>query len=321
MKQFVMEFKDYYKTLGVDKKATAEQIKKSYRTLAHKYHPDKNPDNKAAENKFKDISEAYEVLSDPEKRRKFDNLGSSFSNFRQSGGNTEEFNWNEWFDNNERKKRSAGQRSTVNDFFSNNDSASDFFEKIFGGGFGGKKKNSPQPRNGEDITTNIEITLEEAYKGVTRQLTVDNQIIEIKLKPGIDTGQVLKISGKGTQGKNGGANGDLVINVTVKPHKRVERKGNDLYVEITIDLYKAMLGGSSKITTFAGTIKLTIPPETQHGKVLMLKGIGMPKYSKPDEHGDLYVTLNVKLPQNLTPREKELFLELKNLAITTNKTT
>ncbi len=300
-----MDFKDYYKTLGVDKKATAEQIKKSYRTLAHKYHPDKNPDNKAAENKFKDISEAYEVLSDPEKRRKFDSLGSTFSNFRQSGGNSEEFNWNEWYENNERKKRAGGQRSTVNDFFANNETTSDFFEKIFGGGFGGKKKNSPQARNGEDISANIEITLEEVYKGVTKQI--------------LDTGQVLKISGKGTQGKNGGINGDLVINVSVKPHKRVERKGDDLYVEITIDLYKAMLGGTSKITTFAGTIKLTIPPETQHGKVLMLKGIGMPKYSKPDEHGDLYVTLNVKLPQNLSDREKELFLELKNIASTSNK--
>lgn len=315
-----MDFKDYYKILGVDKKASAEQIKKSYRSLAQKYHPDKNQGNQAAENKFKEINEAYEVLSDTDKRRKYDNLGSSFTNFRQSGGNTNDFNWAEWFENNEKKKRAGSARSTVNDFFANNDTASDFFEKIFGSGFGSKKKSSPQPVRGEDITTTVELTLEEAYNGVTKKIVTEGQTIELKLKPGIENGQVLKISAKGGLGKNGGANGDLIINISVKSHKRVIRKGSDLYVEITTDLYKAILGGTSKITTFAGTVKLTVPPETQHGKVLVLKGLGMPLYSNPEMHGDLYVTLNVKLPQNLTDRERELFTELKAISQSAHKT-
>jgi curved DNA-binding protein len=308
-----MDFKDYYKILGVDKKASADQIKKSYRALAQKYHPDKNPDNKAAENKFKEINEAYEVLGDADKRKKYDNLGSSFNNFRQTGGRSSDFNWNDWIDpNGERRRRGADMRSGVNDFFSKNDNSSDFFEKIFGGGFN-RRRGNPTPMRGDDISATVELTLEEAYNGVSKVIDANGQKIEVKFKPGIDDGQIQKISSKGYPGKHGGENGDLIITVAIKPHKRVQRKGLNLYVEITIDLYKAILGGSSKITTFAGTIKLNIPPESQPGKQLMLKGLGMPKYNAAGEFGDLYVTLNVKLPQNLSEKEVALFTELKNL--------
>lgn len=313
-----MDFKDYYKILEVDKSATADEIKKKYRQLAQKYHPDKNQGNPAAENKFKDLNEAYDVLSDAEKRAKYDSLGSSFSKFRNSGGSSADFNWSDWMNKNQssqRRKKTSDMFSGINDFFSKNETSSDFFEKIFGGGFGNKQKSTRnQSAKGSDYQTNVEITLEEAYKGCSKIINIDNQKIEVKFKPGIENGQNLKISGKGLPGKNGGERGDLLIAVNIKPHKRVNRKGDDLYVEITVDLYKAVLGGTSKITTFAGTVKLSIPPESQQGKVLCLKGLGMPNYNTPDKTGDLYVTLNVKLPENLSEKERELFTELKELS-------
>jgi curved DNA-binding protein len=313
-----MDFKDYYKILEVEKNASAAEIKKKYRQLAQKYHPDKNQGNVNAENKFKDLNEAYEVLGDPEKRAKYDSLGSSFSNFRNSGGDSNDFNWADWMSKNQntqRRKKTSDMFSGINDFFSKNENSSDFFEKIFGSGFANKQKaHKNPPQRGSDYQANVELTLEEAHKGTSRVITIDNQKIEVKFKPGIDNGQTLKISGKGLPGKNGGDRGDLLISVAVKPHKRVERKGDDLFVEITIDLYKAILGGSSKITTFAGTVKLNIPPESQQGKVLCLKGLGMPNYNTPEKVGDLYVTLTVKLPENLSDREKELFTELKDLS-------
>ncbi len=318
-----MEFKDYYKILEVDKKANAEQIKKSFRKLAQKYHPDKNPNDKTAESKFKDINEAYEVLGDPEKRKKYDNLGSSYNNFRQTGGRSADFNWQDWFDKSQQFRTggspggfgassSQGRRSSINDFFSNNDSSSDFFEKIFGFA-SGKKRATKQSQTGEDITAKVELTIEEAYKGCVKPFLVNGKKIEVKLKPGIDNEQILKITGKGKPGTNGGANGNLIINVSIKPHKRLERKGNDLYTTIDVDLYKAILGGIAKITTFAGTISLNIPPESQQGKTLFLKGLGMPLYTDATKKGDLYITLNVQVPQNLSAREKELFTELQAL--------
>lgn len=319
-----MDFKDYYKILEVDKKATTDQIKKNFRKFAQKYHPDKNPNDKTAENKFKEINEAYEVLSDPEKRKKYDNLGSSYNNFRESGGNNTDFNWNDWF-NQSRQQSNTGNyssksnsRSSVNDFFANNDTASDFFEKIFGGGFTGRKKAAKQPQKGENIIAKIDLTLEEAYKGAAKPISINGKTIEVKFKPGIENNQSLKISNKGMPGKNAGPSGDLIINVEVKPHKRVERKGNDLYTEIDVDLYKAILGGTAKIITFAGTVNLNIPAESQQGKTLMLKGLGMPIYSDTSKKGDLYVKLNVLLPQNLSEKEKELFTELQNIIAKNN---
>lgn len=313
-----MEYKDYYKILEVDKKATGDQIKKNFRKLAQKYHPDKNPNDKTAENKFKDINEAYEVLGDTDKRKKYDTLGSSYSNFRQSGGNSSDFNWNDWFSQNRQADPSGAysqnRRSNINDFFTNNDSGSDFFEKIFGFGGNKRKTTTKQPVRGEDVNAKVEITLEEAFKGVAKPLNVNGKNIEVKFKPGIENNQSLKISSKGKPGKNGASAGDLIITVEIKPHKRVERKGNDLYTTIDIDLYKAVLGGNAKIVTFAGTINLNIPAETQQGKTLMLKGLGMPSYSDNAKKGDLYITLNILMPQQLSEREKELFTELQKIA-------
>ncbi len=303
-----MEYKDYYKILGVSKTATTDEIKKVYRQLALKYHPDTNPNNKAAEDKFKEINEAYEVLGDAEKRKKYDNLGSSWNRYRQTGGNTEDFDWSQWT-----SRRPQGRRKT-SDTFSNigdifGQGASDFFENIFGG-FTKKTGFQQPPRRGEDIETELEISLEEAFRGTQKQFIVENQKIELNIKPGINDGQVLKISGKGRPGKTGGINGDILIKIKITPHKRVQREGNDLHLEVTIDLYKAILGGNSTLKTFGDTVKLNIPPESQHGSILKIKGQGMPIYSNPTQRGDLFIKLNIKIPKNLTQKEIELFKEL-----------
>ena len=318
-----MEFKDYYKILGVDKKADNAEIKKAYRKLAQKYHPDKTKGDPEAEKKFKEVNEAYHVLTDPEKRQKYDNLGSSYNNFRQSGGREGDFQWEDWFSGRPGgARRSTGERfRTVGDIFDSG-GLSDFFEKIFGGSFGGagtktgyrqKRGYRHPPSRGEDQEAEIEISLEEAFRGTTKRLSVNGQAIDLKIKPGINTGQTLRLKGKGTPGKSGGQSGDLMIKVNVKDHPKVERKGDDLYVPVRIDLFKAVLGGSASINTFGGKLKINIPPESQPGKKLKLKGQGMPNYSNPDIRGDLYIELEVELPQNLSKEEKKQFEKLRDL--------
>lgn len=303
-----MEFKNYYQILGVQKNASLEEIKKAYRNLARKYHPDANPNNKQAEEKFKEINEAYEVLSDPEKRAKYDNLGSSWNNFRKTGGRQEDFNWNDWFTSQQGRRTSRRGFNNFQETFSGS-GFSDFFEKIFGG-FGNFRTNVKQEQQVITPHYELEISLEEAFHGCSRILVVEGKKIELKIKPGIMDGQILKIPGRTI---NNNEIEDLLIKIKITPHKKVIRKGNDLYVEVPIDLYKAILGGSSKLQTFGGTISFTIPPETQPGKILKLKGQGMPDYNNPQIRGDLYITLQVKLPKNLSTREKELFTELSKL--------
>lgn len=318
-----MDFKDYYKILGVEKTASDEDIKKAYRKLAHKYHPDTNKTGTNTEDKFKELSEAYEVLKDPEKRKKYDNLGSSFNRYRQQGGSSDDFSWSDWYERSggsqQRSKRDNYQ--TVGDFFNSGGGLSDFFERIFGG-MSGQKSGFNQSRgfnltaqNGEDISSEVEITLEEAFSGTSRFLQInDGKKLEVKFKPGIVDGQILKISKKGGAGKHGGENGDLIITIKVLPNAKVERKGNDLYADANIDLYTMILGGTSKISTFGGTLKINIPETSPLGKVLKLKGQGMPKYgSSSDERGDLYIKLLPKLPKSLSEEEKELFAKLKSM--------
>ncbi|MFP4528374.1 MAG: DnaJ C-terminal domain-containing protein, partial [Candidatus Kapaibacterium sp.] len=288
-------------------------------------------DNKEAEEKFKDISEAYDVLKDTEKRQKFDNLGSSYNRFRQSGGTSQDFNWSDWFS---QQQAQRGQKyRTMGDFFSQGGGLSDFFEKIFGGGaaaggagfgqeFSGTRPgagyrqqtgfNYP-PRKGENYESEVEISLEEAYRGTSRMIEINSHRLEVKFRPGITDGQIMKISGKGMPGAGGGKRGDLLIRVKVRPHKRVERRGDDLYVDAEIDLYKMILGGQSTLSTFGGRLKFNITPESQPGKVMKLSGQGMPHYNDPSKKGDLYVKLGVRLPKNLTDEEKELFKKLKDI--------
>lgn len=310
-----MEFKDYYKILGVERNASIEEIKKAYRKLAQKYHPDRNPGNKEAEEKFKEINEAYEVLSDPEKRRKYDNLGTSWFNFQQQGGRPDQFNWSDWFAYEPvgtKKSRRTGF-SYLDEILGSGGTFSDFFEKIFGFDFGYKtapKSQSYQTKTSKDIHYEIQINLEEAFKGTTKIIEIHGKKIEVKIKPGIIDGQMLKIPLKSVLGNN--YNGDLLIRVRVLPHKKVERKGNDLYVDVPIDIFKLILGGESKIKTFGGLIKFRIPLKSQNGTILKLKGQGMPKYNNPSERGDLYLKLIAKIPENLSEKEMKLIQEIQN---------
>lgn len=308
-----MDFKDYYKVLEVDKKASDEDIKKSYKKLAKKFHPDVNK-SPEAEKKFKDISEAYNVLSDSEKRRKYDNLGSDFSSYTQRGGNSDGFDWTKWY-NSQAQSQSSGQRSgqTINDIFDNGGSVSDFFERIFGGSNKNPFSKAPQPQSGENYEMSVDLTLEEAFSGTARLLTINNEKMEIKFKPGVKTDQVMKITGKGYPGKNNGKNGDLLIKIKIIEHNKYERDNDDIKMEALIDVLTLILGGEAKINTLSGQLKITIPPESQNGKILKLKGQGMPMYNDSTKRGDLYLKLIAKLPSKLSDREKELFEEIKEI--------
>lgn len=327
-KDIAMENKDYYAILGVSKTATAEEIKKSYRKLAQKYHPDRNPGNKDAENKFKEINEAYEVLSNPDKRKQYDNP-NPFGRFGGAGGYSSNaqggaggFSWSDIFSQAggaARNFRTGGQRGRsggFGDFFSNFDSGEEggggIFDNLFGRGTA--RRSSPAaPEQGADVSAHVEITLEEAFGGTVKKIITPNETIEIKLKPGIANGQILKIPQKGKPGSNGGRNGDLLLNVIIKNKDNFERSGDDLTQVVDIDLYKAIFGGTAKIDTLAGAVEIKIAAGSAQGKVLKLKGLGMPRYTAANSRGDLYVKLNIVIPTKLSAKEKELFAELKKI--------
>jgi curved DNA-binding protein len=290
-----MSYKDYYKILGVAKTATAEEIKKAYRKLAIKYHPDKNAGNKQAEDRFKEINEANEVLGDPEKRKKYDDYGENWQHYQQSHSGANQ-------------KGNRNQYSTFSGDFGDEGNFSDFFESMFGGRFA---EGRHQSRKGNDLHAEAEISLEEAYKGTTRLMEVENEKLQMKFKPGVKDGQVLRIRGKGGTGRGGGTRGDIYVTVKVSPHPYFERKENDLYCDLPVDLYDAVLGGKATVRTLKGPIKIDIPKGTENEKVLRLKGMGMPVYGE-SHHGDLYARVKVVLPKNLGPEELELFKQLKS---------
>lgn len=310
-----MEYKDYYKILGVDKTATQQDIKKAYRRLARKYHPDVNPGNKSAEARFKEINEAYEVLSDPEKRKKYDELGASWQQWQNMGGDPRGFDWSQWFAGGAqpRSGRVHVEYADLNDLFGGG-GFSDFFRSIFGdiGGYTAYEQR-PRSRRGQDLEQHVEITLEEAYSGTKRILQIDNRRLEVKIPAGVDTGSTVRISGEGEPGMGGGPRGNIYLRISVLPHNTFERKGDDLYCTIPVDLYTAMLGGEIAVPTLKGQVMLKIPPETQNGKRFRLKGLGMPSLQNPKVTGDLYVEVRVTLPQALSKREKELFMQLASL--------
>ncbi len=293
-----MDYKDYYKILGVSKTATTDEIKKVYRKLAVKYHPDKNPNNKIAEEKFKEINEANNILADSEKRKKYDELGENWDTHQQ--------NYNSNYNN------SKNRQYDENDF-------SDFFENMFGGSFSTDSKNRQQHKfTGEDYSDNLYISFEEAYVGTTRQIEIHNQKLQLKIKPGIKNEQVLRLKAKGGKGTNGGQDGDLYITVHLAGHKVFMRKDDDLYCDLNVDIYTVILGGQIQITTLKNTIKITIAKETDNGKVFRLKGMGMPKYNKENEFGDIYAKINVVLPKNISQKEIELFEQLQKIKTTKN---
>lgn len=306
-----MEYKDYYKILGVDKNASQQEIKKSYRRLARQYHPDVNPGNKSAEARFKEINEAYEVLSDPEKRKKYDELGASWQQWQRMGGDPGGFNWSQWYAGGQPGGRVHVEYGNLEDMLGGD--FSDFFRTIFGGMAGGAYDRQPRSRRGQDLDYPVEITLEEAYSGTKRILQTDDRRIEVTIPPGVDTGSRVRIAGEGGSGVGGGPKGDLYLRITVLPHRIFQRKGDDLYCEVPIDLYTAILGGEVPVPTLKGQVMLKIPPETQGGRRFRLSGLGMPNLKNPKERGDLYAEVKIVLPQRLSKEEKALFAQLASL--------
>jgi curved DNA-binding protein len=297
-----MEYKDYYHVLGVSKKATQDEIKKAYRKLAVKYHPDKNPGVKSAEEKFKEISEAYEVLGDPEKRKQYDNLGANWKQYQQAG-----------YEHGPSAGRNRSRTYTYgdgedSDFFGGG-GFSDFFESFFGRGRGNAGMHDfdfpPSDLQGE-----ILITLQEAYHGTERIVDVGGEKIKVKIKPGAYNGLTLRAKGKGQKSPSGRA-GDLHLTIVVQPDSTYERKGDDLHMEAPLNLFTALLGGKQEVSTLSGKINISLKEGTQNGKIVRLKGKGMPVYGKPDQHGDLYIKLLVSIPEHLTAHQKQLIQKLK----------
>lgn len=303
-----MNFKDYYTVLGVEKTASQKEIKKAYRKGAAKYHPDKNPENKEAEEKFKELNEANEVLSDPEKRKKYDTLGAD---------------WAKYGDGNYSGRQQQGRSGSgsyrfegdPNDFFGQGGSEySDFFEQFFGGRTtGGRQGRRRASFAGNDLQAELEITLLEAYHGSKRTFELQGKTIRISIKPGAYEGQKLRLKGKGGAGINGGPNGDLYIVLRLVREPKFVREGDNLTTTITVDLYDAILGEKKEIPTLTGSVKMKIPEGLTSGQVLRLKGKGMPVYRKPKVFGDLLVKVNISLPKGLTTEELDLFKQLKKI--------
>lgn len=305
-----MDYKDYYKVLGVDKKASTDEIKKAYRKLAMKYHPDRNPNDKKAEDMFKDINEAHEVLSDPEKRSRYDQLQNSYASWQQAGGSPGSFRWEDLFGGG-----FGGQtRVEVHDYdgdFGDLGGFSDFFRTFFGGAAGQRTRQSAgnrayavprQPRTYQQAVT---ISLHEAYHGTSRSLDVDGKRKEIKIPPGVKTGTKVRASGAGPQ------DSDIYLVIDVSADPRFVRKGDDLLTDVGIDLPTAVLGGEVRVETFTGNVMLKIPPGTQPGQTFRLAGKGMPQLRQKGKYGNLLVKANVKIPKNLSDKEKKLFEELR----------
>lgn len=304
-----MDYKDYYKILGVERSASEQEIKKSYRKLAMKYHPDKNPGDKQAEDKFKDINEAYQVLSDTEKRSRYDQLGDSYFRYQQNGGAPNGFNWDQW--NAAGRQAGGARRVNVDDLGGMfGGGFSDFFRMIFGemGGDidqvrrGPSRSATPQP-----VEQPVSITFMESFSGTTRTVQIGNKRLEVKIPRGAKSGTRIRVPGGVASPAMAS---DLYLVVDVIPDKRYERKESDLHTDVTIDLYTAVLGGQAAVVTPGGNVTLTIPAGTQPGQTFRLAGRGMPHLKDPSRTGDLYAKVKVIIPRTLTDSERDQFRKL-----------
>jgi curved DNA-binding protein len=292
-----MNYKDYYSILGVAKEATTDEIKTAYRKLALRYHPDKTKGDKAANEKFVEINEANQVLSDPEKRKKYDQYGNDWQH-------ADEFEKQKQY-----QQQSSGSGRSRNSGAQPGGDFSDFFESMFGG-FGGGAQSRQMKFRGEDYTAEIKLNLLDVFKTHQQTITVNGKNIRITIPAGIENGQTIKITGHGSPGVNGGPNGDLYIKFSVANHSIFKRLENNLYATIDLDLYTAILGGEMILDTLDGQVKLKVKPETQNGSKVKLKGKGFPVYKNEGQFGDLFITWSVKIPTNLSEKQKELFTQL-----------
>lgn len=298
-----MDYIDYYKTLGITKSATEAEIKKAYRKLARKYHPDLNPNDKEAEQKFKEINEANEVLSNPENRKKYDKYGKDWKHadeFEKAG-----------YDPNQQQY--SRQRQANPDFSGDDFSESDFSD-FFNSMYGSRRSSRSKVKyRGADFNAELQLDLTSAYKTHKQSLVVNGKNIRITIPAGVENGQIIKIPGHGGPGANGGPNGDLYITFVIENNSDFKREGNNLYADVDLDLYTAILGGEVLVNTLDGKVKIKVPPETQPGTKVKLKGKGFPVYKKENQFGDLYITYTIKIPTKLSEKEKELFKELSKI--------
>ena len=325
-----MDFKDYYATLGVSKTATDKELKQAFRKLARKHHPDVNPGDASAESKFKEVNEAYEVLGDPEKRKKYDELGANWRMYEQAGGpppGAQGFGGGfpggggfrggvHTMTEDEMREMFGGSGGGESPF-------SDFFQAFFGGAVseeprGPRAGGRSRARKGRDLEQEIELSLEDAYRGVTRRLQFrlggQTRSVDVRIPAGVGDGSRVRIGGEGESGTGGSPAGDLYLRIRLTPNPTYERKGQDLYVKVPVPLTTAVLGGEADVKTLAGkSLRLKIPPTTQHGQIFRLKGHGMPVTGKAGEHGDLYATADVQLPRQLTPEQRSHYEALQKL--------
>jgi curved DNA-binding protein len=327
-----MEFKDYYATLGVSKTASEKELKQAYRKLARKHHPDVNPGDKGAESKFKEINEAYEVLGDPDKRRKYDELGANWRMYEQAqqqgqpfggagspfggfGGDAGEGGaWTINMGGGGPGGYRTMSEEEMRDMFGTEDPFSDFFRTFFGGrgAAGGQEARgrgrAPRSQRGRDVESEAELTLEEAYHGAMRRISITHgghaRSVDVRIPPGVKDGSRVRVAGEGEAGSGGAASGDLYLRVRIRPHPVFERKGEDLYVKVQIPVTTAVLGGEAQVPTITGSVRLKVPETTQPGQIFRLKGHGMPVVGKPDTKGDLYATADVQLPRSLSKDQR-----------------
>lgn len=300
-----MDYKDYYQVLGVSRSASTDEIRKAYRKLAMQYHPDRNPDDKQAEERFKEINEAYQVLNDSQKRAHYDRVGSAYSNWQQRGGQGG-FDWGRWAGN-----APGGTRveyGDLNDLFGDEGGLfSEFFRTIFGGGGMGAartaSRGNPASRGAPAYQQQVEISLEDAFNGTTLQIQVDGKRKQVRIPPGVRTGSKVRVAGAGPNGN------DLYLIVQVKENQKFERKGNNLHTSAKVSVFIAILGGEAEVETMTGKVKLTIPPGTQPEQVFRLAGRGMPNLKSSETKGDLFVRLKVEIPKYLSSKQRELLEE------------
>ncbi len=348
------QYKDYYKTLGVDRNADEKTLRAAYRRLARKYHPDVNPGDKVAEERFKEVNEAYEVLSDPAKRKLYDRLGEHWQRYRDGGGNGDETfarrarpgaqDFASWFTD-----HGGGPGPFRADFGEHSGGFADFVQTLFGNfarraDSSGPFSNTARRRRGEDVDVEVDVSFDEAFAGTTRRIELQTnepcslckgtglargamcpscdgagvvlraKTIEVKIPAGVATGSRIRVAGQGGSGRAGAPNGDVYLKITVRPDPRFERDHDDLRTEVEVPLYTAILGGEVVVPTPKGKLALTIPPETQPGRVFRLRGQGMPKLNgQPGERGDLLVRVKLVLPSNLSEKERALFRQLRDL--------